>query len=94
MKRKDNCAECGHVHTAVKLHRSMQDHKMLCYKCYGRENNNRKDLKLKILRDYDKELTNPMEKKKKFNILGKLFKFRGNLLNNDEKVKRYEEVMK
>jgi len=92
MNKKLACKECGKEVRSRNLHRSIEDHKLICNNCYRKENKNRNELKLKILSDYDKELTNSTEKRKKVNLLGFLFKFRGGLLN--DKVKRYERWMK
>lgn len=85
MRRKELCAECKNIHRASSLHRSMEDHKMLCYICYAVENKNRKELKLRDLRDVDEELTNPTEKRRRLSMTARLFKFGSGLLKGKKR---------
>lgn len=85
MRRKENCEKCDNTHSASSLHRSMEDHKMLCHKCYSIENKNRKELKLKLLRDFDKGLSSSTEKTKRLSRVARMFKFSSGLIRGSKR---------
>lgn len=85
MRKKKDCAECGNVHSASSLHRSMEDHKMLCHNCYRVENRNRLAIKLKHERDLENELGNSTEKRKRLSRMARLFKFGSGLIRGMSK---------